>query len=77
MGTAVALFSGLLLSSSSSYVYSSSSSTDAVISLWFLVRLVLVILVLWLVWRLFLVGSLVVGLVRGWGGSAGKEQGRV
>ena len=43
---AVALFSGLLLSSSSYSVSSSSSSTVAVISLWFMVRLVLVILVL-------------------------------
>ena len=67
VGTAVALFSGLLLYSSSSSVSSSSSYTVAFISLWFLVRLVLVILVLWLVWRLLMVGSLVVGLVRGWG----------
>ena len=66
VGPAVALFSGLLLSSSSSSVSSSSSSTIAFILLWSLVRLVLVV-VLWLVWRLLLVGSLVVGLVRGWG----------
>ena len=67
VGPAVALFSGMLLSSSSSSVSYSSSSTVAVISLLFLVRLVLVIMVLWLVWRLLLVGSLAVGLVRGWG----------
>ena len=63
----VALFSGLLLSSLSSPVSSSSLSTVAVISLWFLVWLVLVIMVLRLVCRLLLVGSLVVGLIRGWG----------
>ena len=66
VGPAVALFYGLLLSSSYSSVSSSSSFTVAVISLWFLVQLVLVILVLSLVWRLLLVGSLVVGLVRDW-----------
>ena len=66
MGPAVALFSGLLLSSSSSYVSSSYSSIVAFISLWSLVRLVLVV-VLRLVCMLLLVGSLVVGLVRGWG----------
>ena len=42
MGPAVALFSGMLMSSSSSSVSSSSSSTVAFVSLWFLVRLVLV-----------------------------------
>ena len=67
VGPAVALLSGVLLSSSSSYVSSSSSSTVAIIPLWFLIRLVLLILVLWLVWRWLLIGSLVVGLVRGWG----------
>ena len=67
VGLAVAFFSGLLLSSSSSYFSSSSSSTPAFISLWFLVWLVLVIMVLWFVWRFLLVGSLVVGLVRRWG----------
>ena len=46
VGPVVALFSGLLMSSSSSSFYSSSSSTVAFISLWFLVRLVLVIMVL-------------------------------
>ena len=43
MGPAVALFSGLLLSSSSSSVSSSSSFTIALISLWLLVRLVMVV----------------------------------
>ena len=61
LGPAVALFSGMLLSSSSSSVSYSSSSTVAVISLLFLVRLVLVIMVLWLVWRLLLVGSRLLG----------------
>ena len=75
MGPAVPLFCGLLLSSSSSTVSSSSSSTIAVILLWFLVRLVLVILVLRLVWRLLLVGSLVGGLVRGWGRLMGRGRG--
>ena len=62
----VTLFSWLLLSYSSSSVFSSSSSTISFISLWSLVRLVLVV-VLRLILRLFLVGSLVVGLIRGWG----------
>ena len=66
MGPSVALFYGLLLSSSSSSVSSSSSSTIALISLWYLVRLVLVVVVLWLVWSLLLVGNLVVGFVRVW-----------
>ena len=65
MGPAVALLSGLLLSSSSYSVSSSSLSNTVLILLWYLVRLVLVV-VLCLVWRLLLVGSLVVGLVRGW-----------
>ena len=77
VGPAVALFSGLLPSSLSSHASSSSSSTVAIIPLWFLIRLVLLILVLWLVWRWLLIGSLVVGLVRGWGGADGKDQGRV
>ena len=66
MGPSVAIFSGLLMSSLYSSVSSSSSSAIAFILLWSLVRLVLVV-VLRLVWRLLLVGSLVVGLVRGWG----------
>ena len=65
MGPAVALFSGLLLSSSSSSVSSFSSSTIPFISLWSLIVLVLVV-VLRLVWRVLLVGGLVVWLVRGW-----------
>ena len=67
VGPAVALFSGMLLSSSPSSISSSSSSTVAFISLWFLVWLVLVIMVLLLVCWLFLVGSMVVGLVMGGG----------
>ena len=75
MGPAIALLSGVLLSSSSSSVYSSSSFTVAFISLWPLVWLVLVV-VLRLVLRLLLVGSLVVGLIRGWGRVMVRSGGR-
>ena len=76
MGPEVALFSGLLLSSLSSSVSSSSSSTIAVILLWSLVQLVLVV-GMRLVWKLLLVGSLVVGLVRGWGRVLVRIRGRL
>ena len=49
MSPAVALFSRLLLPSSSSFVSSSSSSTTVFISLWYLVRLVLVVVFLFVV----------------------------
>ena len=75
MGPEVALLSGLLLSSSSSSVSYSSLFTVEFISFWPLVRLVLVV-VLQLVLNLLLVGSLVVGLIRGLGrvlvGSGGR-----
>ena len=76
IGTTVALFYGLLLSSSSSSISSSYSSNIAFILLWPLVRLVLVV-VLQVVWRLLLVGSLFVGLVRGWGRVLIRSRGRL
>ena len=76
MGPEVALSSGLLLSSHSFSVSSSFLFTIALISLWSLVRLVLVV-VLRLVLRFLLVGSLVVGLIRGWGRVTVRSGGRL